>query len=164
MIDEFTDIVKQAFREFLNDKIAIRLQSAIDSTTGSDEDQDEDPADDAQADTVDDGIETTVEELDGYFIVKSILRESIDPARVTIRDVRSYCGILLDDNNRQPICRCISTGHRSTSGLFHGDKGRARSLGQCRQHLPMCQRTHSHCRQVSAGRIEVWTRSTTNGH
>ncbi|WP_457571503.1 hypothetical protein [Desulfovulcanus sp.] len=33
------------------------------------------------------------------------LREIIEPSRVAIRDRKHYCGILLDDNARQPICR-----------------------------------------------------------
>jgi hypothetical protein len=48
---------------------------------------------------------TSVEELEGYHSVKAILRELIDPKRIFIRDAQSYCAILLDDNNRKPICR-----------------------------------------------------------
>lgn len=50
-------------------------------------------------------IVTTEEEIEGYFAVKSILRDVIDIKRVHMRDTKSYCGILLDDNNRKPICR-----------------------------------------------------------
>ncbi len=50
-------------------------------------------------------IVTTAEELEGFYIVKSILREVVDPSRVVHRDVLNYFGILLDDNNRKPICR-----------------------------------------------------------
>ena len=122
VIEEFTEIVKQAFREFLNDKIATRLQTAIDSTAGSNEDGAEDDADDADADAVTDGIDTTQEEIDGFYVVKSILRESIDPSRIFMRDVRSYCGILLDDNNRQAICRLRFNRSTKYLSLFHGDE------------------------------------------
>ena len=105
VIAEFTEFVKQAFREFLNDKIAVRLQTAIDSTASNSEDFGEEVAEGSEIDASPDGIETTEEELDGYYVVKSILRDTIDVSRVFIRDVRSYCGILLDDNNRQPLCR-----------------------------------------------------------
>ena len=50
-------------------------------------------------------IITTEEEREGFYIVRSILSEIIDASRVTMRDRISYCGILLDDNNRYPICR-----------------------------------------------------------
>ena len=105
VIAEFTEITKQAFREFLNDKIANRLQTAIDSTAGSSDDTSDDASVIEEIVDQSDGIDTTEDELDGFYVVKSILRESIDVSRVFIRDVRSYCGILLDDNNRQPLCR-----------------------------------------------------------
>lgn len=50
-------------------------------------------------------IITTEEEREGFYIVRAILSEIIDASRVTMRDRISYCGILLDDNNRYPICR-----------------------------------------------------------
>ena len=51
------------------------------------------------------GIVTTQEEIDSYLIVKAILRPCVDISRVAYRDTLSYFGILLDDNNRKPICR-----------------------------------------------------------
>ena len=50
-------------------------------------------------------IVTSEEEKEGFYIVRAILSEIIDTSRVTLRDRISYCGILLDDNNRYPICR-----------------------------------------------------------
>jgi hypothetical protein len=50
-------------------------------------------------------VVTTEEELEGFYIVKSILREAIDPNRIFYRDVLAYCGILLDDNRNKTICR-----------------------------------------------------------
>lgn len=37
--------------------------------------------------------------------MKAIVSEIVDPIRVFHRDTKSYMGILLDDNNRQPVCR-----------------------------------------------------------
>ncbi len=50
-------------------------------------------------------VVTTLEELEGYAIVKSILNGCIDLNRVTYRDNASYCNVLLDDNIRKTICR-----------------------------------------------------------
>jgi hypothetical protein len=50
-------------------------------------------------------VVTTEEELQGLYIVKSILRELVEPRRIVYRDKVGFCGILLDDNNRKPICR-----------------------------------------------------------
>jgi hypothetical protein len=50
--------------------------------------------------------------------VKSILREVLDVDRVVIREAKSYCGILLDDNNRKPICRLRFNTSNKLIGLF----------------------------------------------
>lgn len=50
-------------------------------------------------------IITTVEELEGYAVIKAILNSVIDLSRVTYRDNLSYCNILLDDNIRKTVCR-----------------------------------------------------------
>lgn len=128
VIEEFTEIVKQAFRGFINDKIASRLQTAIESETSTQETQAVEPEEESSESTVEqeDGIETTQEEMDGYYIVKAILREIIDAERIAMRDVRSYCGILLDDNNRQPICRLHFNRTQKYMGLFDEDKNENR--------------------------------------
>ena len=43
--------------------------------------------------------------MEGYCIVKAILADIVDLDRVVMRDRKSYCGILFDDNARRPICR-----------------------------------------------------------
>lgn len=50
-------------------------------------------------------ITTTEEELEGFYIIKSILSEIVDSDRVTIRDRKSYCAVLFDDNQNYTICR-----------------------------------------------------------
>ena len=50
-------------------------------------------------------VETTVEELEGYAIVKSILNGSIDTNRVVYRDNTIYFNVILDDNILKTICR-----------------------------------------------------------
>jgi hypothetical protein len=98
--DQFTAITKNAFNQFINDRINDRLKIAM-----SDK-EDNTPVDiEDDIEPVDDGIITTEEEIEGYHIVKAILREKVAPERIVMRDTKSYCGILLDDNNRKPICR-----------------------------------------------------------
>ncbi len=53
----------------------------------------------------DNPVITTPEEIEGFYVVKSILSEIIDADRIAIRDRQSYCAILLDDNHNYPICR-----------------------------------------------------------
>jgi len=41
---------------------------------------------------------------------------------VFIRDTQSYCGILLDDNNRKPICRLYFNAGQKYLGTFDSEK------------------------------------------
>src|SRR6266850_63187 len=50
-------------------------------------------------------IVTSEEEIAGFNIVRAIGSKVVDPRRIVIRDAKSYCAVLLDDNNRKPIVR-----------------------------------------------------------
>lgn len=110
-MEYFTGVTKLAFHEFVNDLISDTLRRATDIVSSGSNPADE-PEPSQQETEVNDlpqddtkGIFTTVEELQGYELVKAIVSDVVDPDRVVIRDTKSYCGILLDDNNRKPICR-----------------------------------------------------------
>jgi hypothetical protein len=51
------------------------------------------------------GDQPTLEENEGYYIVKAILHGVADPSRVAIRGFKYNCGILLDNSQNRPICR-----------------------------------------------------------
>ena len=63
------------------------------------------------------------QEIEGYLIIKAILCSVVDPARVVMRDRQTYCGILLDDNNRKPLCRMhFNSVSVKYIGTFDADK------------------------------------------
>ncbi len=76
---------------------------------------------------IDDPIEdepevvTTDEEREGYMIVKAIVRDTISAKRVVMRDQKSYCGILIDNNNRKPLARLWFNRSVKYIGLFDGE-------------------------------------------
>ena len=107
--EQFSELVKRAISSYVNELISKRLKTALSSEEqreasetiiGSPEIEQTE-----NATVAGDGIETTQEELDGFNIVKAIVRKAVDVSRVIYRDALSYCAILLDDNNRKPICR-----------------------------------------------------------
>jgi hypothetical protein len=55
-------------------------------------------------------------------IERAILREVVDVKRVVMRDVQSYCGILLDDSNRKTICRLYFNTMQKYIGLYDGQQ------------------------------------------
>ncbi|MCY7283044.1 MAG: type I restriction enzyme HsdR N-terminal domain-containing protein [Cyanobacteria bacterium CAN_BIN43] len=98
----FTGYAKRAFGQF----IRARVNRMLDESLGND----------IQAPPIDlpippapevgvSSIVTTEEEMEGFYIVKSILRDVVSSERVTHKDVVSYFGIFLDGNSHKPICR-----------------------------------------------------------
>lgn len=127
--DQFTDITKRALQRYLNDRINELLTSAMKgpvalekpvTESGVAASQEEEPVDPKRQ------ITTTSEEMEGFFAVKSVLRETIDVKRIRMRDTKSYCGILLDDNNRQPICRLYMDREQKHIGLFDAERNERR--------------------------------------
>jgi predicted type IV restriction endonuclease len=109
--EQFAQFTRQALKQFINDQINGRLKTALASEAI--------PVIDKPAEVVPSSngvvgvptppseapVSTTPDELDGFYVVRAILREVVSVKRIVMRDVQSYCGILLDDNNRKPICR-----------------------------------------------------------
>jgi len=73
-------------------------------------------------------VDTTEEELEGYRIVVAILRRKLSVDRIVHRDTQSYFGILLDDNNRKPLCRLHLNGGNKYLGTFDERKDETRHL------------------------------------
>ncbi len=67
-------------------------------------------------------IVSTEEELEGFMIVKTILRQKISASRVAYRDALSYFAILLDDNNRKTICRLYFNGAKKYIAILDEQK------------------------------------------
>lgn len=120
VIEQFTQIVKDARNQFVNERINERLQSALSANEPEDAISMEQSNESVSDEEDKDGIVTTEEEVDGYNIVKAILREVLDVKRVAMRDTKSYCGILLDDNNRKPICRLHFNYSQKYLGVLSG--------------------------------------------
>lgn len=132
VLDRYRLMVKAALGDYVNSAVERRLQSALGSApmavATSPEPLPADaasPDDDAPAQE-DDGVETTLEELEAFFVVKAILRDLVAPQRIASRDVRSYFGVLLDDNNRKPICRLWFNRSQKYLGVFNETKAETR--------------------------------------
>jgi len=118
--DQFTIITKRAFDQLISERINDRLKGAM--TPESSSTQELVPV------MVPEGVDTalivtTPEEIEGLHIVRAILRDVVNPRRIVMRDSQSYCAILLDDNNRKPVCRLRFNNLQKLSlGLFNEKK------------------------------------------
>lgn len=119
--DQFTMITKQAFEQLLSEKINERLKGAMtpEISTAPEAPIPVIPAEDA-AETQ---IVTTPEEIEGFHTIRAILHNVVSSRRIFMRDAQSYCAILLDDNNRKPICRLhFNNAQKLSIGLFSENK------------------------------------------
>ncbi len=110
----FTGIVRAAFREVIMDTVKSRLSNALADTEQVIEKIDT-PVDE-EPDVI-----TTDEEREGFMIIKAIVRDTITASRVVMRDQKSYCGILVDNNNRKPLARLWFNRSVKYIGLFDGE-------------------------------------------
>ncbi|MBS1701127.1 MAG: type I restriction enzyme HsdR N-terminal domain-containing protein [Armatimonadetes bacterium] len=106
--DQFSQLTRKALSEFLSESMGEKLKSALGTSVGNVGFETKVAKEFVEAESRqerDPEIVTTEEELEGYYVVKAILRDVVDVRRIVHRDQKSYFGILLDDNNRKPICR-----------------------------------------------------------
>jgi hypothetical protein len=118
--EQFLPIIKRSFNQLINDTINERLKAALNQEKQKDA-QAAVKIEEAQENPVS-SIITTEEELEGFYIVKSILRQTIDAKRITYRAAQSYFAILLDDNNRKTICRLHLNNKKSLVVLDENKK------------------------------------------
>lgn len=95
--ENFRTLIVSSVSSLIRDKVTERLTSALTASNPMDEAQRDDAAAEATF--------TSQEEVDGFNIVRAICSRLVDPKRIIIRDAKSYCAILLDDNNRRTIAR-----------------------------------------------------------
>ena len=132
---QFLEITSKALKQFLNDSINDRLKSAIGTN--------EEVAIKAQAAPVQSVVDSRSSHQNKAKkisqellrpkkkwtvsnIVKAILRAKLDVSRITARDTQSYFGILLDDNNRKPLCRLHFNAKQKYIGITGEDKKETR--------------------------------------
>lgn len=111
--DKFRNAISASITALIRDGVNERLESAINQGGDSDSSIPEQPD---EAD-----IETTQSEIDGFNIIRAICASKVDPSRIVMRDVKSYCAVLLDDNNRRTIARMhFNSDTTRHLGLFNG--------------------------------------------
>lgn len=123
--DLFGPLTKKALRQFVNDQVNERLKSALGGaapTVGVAASEDAGTPASESAEVVDDGIETTLIEIEGFHIVRAIAASEVAYGRLVHRDQKSYFAILLDDNNRKPICRLHFNRQQLYLGLLDDAK------------------------------------------
>jgi hypothetical protein len=96
--DEFKSLIVNSISALIRDRVHERLTSALTASSPLDEEE-------VANGGPEEATITTEEEVAGFNIVRAIGAKLVDPKRIVMRDAKSYCAVLLDDNNRKTICR-----------------------------------------------------------
>ncbi|MCZ8189703.1 MAG: type I restriction endonuclease [Microcystis sp. LE19-338.1B] len=116
VVEKFKEIIKRSLKEYINDIIKEKFEEVLGK------EPEPNPADTPAAeDTLPEEPEEpgiNPEKLEVFYIIKSILREEINTARIQYKDTRSYFGINLDGKVTKTVCRLRfneKTGKKSIS-------------------------------------------------
>lgn len=116
VLEQFKDFVSKAMNQHISDRVNDRLTAALNKENEKLMEQHPEPEEEPSK------VDTTEEELEGFQIVVAILRRILPKERIAYRDTQSYFGILLDDNNRKPICRLHLNSGKKYISLFDENK------------------------------------------
>ncbi|HEX8249292.1 MAG TPA: type I restriction endonuclease [Pyrinomonadaceae bacterium] len=137
--EQFNALTRRSFKQLINERINERLKSVMSGNVNSSDDEPD--GNEASPDKL---IETTADELEGFYIVKSLLRDIVDPNRIVHRDTQSYMGILLDNNNRKPLARLHFNRSQKYLGIFDENRQEERvpinNLDEIYQHAEKMRR------------------------
>lgn len=128
ILEQFTPLTQRAMKSHINDILSERLNIAIQDTeapvrvvtkaepSAQEVTPQEEPVEEKSK------VVTTDEEMEGFYIVKSICRNVIESSRITFRYAQSYFAIFADDNNRRPICRLYFNSTNKRISTFGANK------------------------------------------
>lgn len=119
--ETFGRLIVSTYSAIIRDSVNSRLSTALNAAAPDDE------APEAPT-SGEEGAVTTAEEVSGFHIVQAIASRMVKPSRIVMRDAKSYCAILLDDNNRKTIARLHFNGLVSKYVGTFSDKTEERHL------------------------------------
>lgn len=103
VMERFKPIVKKSISQYINELVNEKIKNAL-SIENADTPSGEIVEDMPESEEID-AINTTEEELQSFYIVKSILCNSVGLDRVTYKDTLNYFSIILDGKVTRWICR-----------------------------------------------------------
>lgn len=130
VVDKFTEITKKSLKEFINESITEKFKSVIDSTqsiSSLTNNNDDENIEINEKNVKENEIITTEEELEGFYVVKSILREVIDTHRIQYKDTKAYFGINLDSKVTKTICRLYFNQSKKAIGIIDAEGKEAKT-------------------------------------
>jgi Uncharacterized conserved protein len=102
VMEKFKPIVKRAITLYINERLSTKFKETLkqnETEPDTNTEQIEEPEENT--------IITTMDELSGYAVIKSIVRKTVSVKRLSYKDTESYFGVIVDNNSRKWLCRLI---------------------------------------------------------
>lgn len=116
LVEKFKSVVIDAIKAVINDRINERLNSAMEAEKVVEAAA---PEEEAVEELVD-GINFTADEREGLYVIRAICASEIDPSRLSEKDTKTYCNVLLDGNSWKSILRMHFNGSTKRLEIFDG--------------------------------------------
>jgi len=100
IIDKYRPIIKKSVSQYINELVNDKIQNALKNNN-----LEQEVIEIVEEDTTVSDIVTTDDELQSYYIVKSIIGDIVPMKRISYKDTISYFSILLDGKVTKWICR-----------------------------------------------------------
>lgn len=105
VIDKFRPILKKSLNQCITETMNDKIKTVLDKNDADEEEQPDLPEEQKR----EKNITTTDEELEGYFIVKNILKDVVSMDDIFYRDNESYMNVLYKNSRNKWICRFVFT-------------------------------------------------------
>lgn len=125
VVEKFLPIIKRAYNQLITETLSTKFAETLKGDSKLEDSNKIQEEISADIDENTHKIITTPEELEGFAIIKSILRTTIDPNDITYKDTETYFGILYKNNTRKWICR-LYLGSKKSIIIPNNDKGQER--------------------------------------
>lgn len=116
LVEKFKPVVIDAIKAVINERITDRLSSAMEAEKESTAEVE--PANSEVQVKSGESTEFTEEEREGLYVVRAICASEIDPGRLSEKDTKTYCNILLDGNSWKSILRMHFNGATKRLEIF----------------------------------------------
>ncbi|MFN6485704.1 MULTISPECIES: type I restriction endonuclease [unclassified Nostoc] len=121
VVEKFTEIFKGCLKDYINERINDKIRSAMDidisDTTKTDVPDSAKVTINLNTEVID-TIVTTADEMESFYIIKSILRDVIELPRVQYRDTKNYFGVNIDGKANKTICRLWLNSEKKYVGFL----------------------------------------------
>lgn len=113
VVDRFRPILKKSLNDYINETLNEKIMQALQATTDTDV---------SNEDTDNPKLSASDDELEGFFIIKTILKNSVDMRDLYYKKMEAYFAVLYKNNVRKWICRFDFTDKRKILILPENNK------------------------------------------